>query len=67
MPRQSVPGHFQRGAADHRGFCKKQSRVKAVVCKVQKRSLAETRACRNGAFHARNAEWRHAPTRLEGP
>ena len=42
MPRQSVPGHFQRGAADHRGVCEKQPRLKAVVCEVQGRGVAET-------------------------
>ena len=66
MPRQSVPRHFQRGAADHRGVCEKQPCLKAVVCEVQGRGLAETRTCRHGALHARNAERRHASARLEG-
>ena len=66
MPRQSVSWHFQRGAEDHRGVCEKQPRFKAVVCEVQERGVDETRTCRNGAFHARNAERRYASARLEG-
>ena len=37
-----------------------------MVCQIQGHGVAETRTCRNGALHARNAERRHTSACLEG-